>query len=289
MKKLIILLLATFQISQIYSQEFEKLGANDSTGRYIKVNDIVMYFECYGSGHPLLLVHGNNGSMKSFYYQVKDFSKKFKVYAVDSRAQGKTSDSSEELSYAQMASDLAVLLDSLGLDSVYYYGHSDGAIIGLELAYAHPEKIKKMVIGSGNFLCDSTAIFSRALDEVKKWEYNEFNPAMNNFLYEASKSREEDSIKFEKLKLVLVKYPNFTIQQLIKIKTPSLILAADHDLIRDEHTLTLFRALPNSYLCILPGTTHVLRWEKPELVNQIVSDFFLTPFKKIDRFWFFEK
>lgn len=288
MKTFILFLIVFFQICLVYSQDVKKLGRNDEAGKYMKVNDIEMYYEIYGTGHPLLLVHGNNGSMRGFYNQVKEFSKYFQVIAVDSRAQGKSTDSPQEISYSLMASDCAVLLDSLGIDSVYFYGHSDGAIVGLELAYSHPDKVEKMVLGSGNFLCDTTALFPYALNEVKSWDYSKINTTSDRLIYYTSKSRKEDSIKFEKLKVLLLKYPNFTREQLAEIKTPALILAADHDLIKDEHTLALYHALPNSQLCIVPGTTHILREEKPELVNLIVSDFFNQPNKDIDRFKMFK-
>lgn len=121
-------------------------GSNPKAGKYEYVNDIKVYYETYGKGEPVLLLHGNSNSMESFTYQIPELAKYFKVIAIDSRAQGRTTDSDQEISYKLMASDVAALIDKLNLDTVSIVGWSDGGNVGLELAYAHPEKVKK----SGN-------------------------------------------------------------------------------------------------------------------------------------------
>jgi pimeloyl-ACP methyl ester carboxylesterase len=91
----------------------------------------------------------------------------------------------------------------------------------------------------------------------------------------------------KKLEYMWSDYPNFTPEQLKMIKTPTLVMAGDHDLISDELTLSLYEALPHAQLCILPGTTHTLLWEIPELANQTILNFLKTPCRDIDRLYFF--
>jgi len=93
-------------------------GSNKQVGKYANVNDIKVYYEIYGAGEPLLLLHGNSGSIENFLYQIPDLSKKYKVIAVDSRAQGRSTDSDKEITYALMASDMSELIDKLNLGSV---------------------------------------------------------------------------------------------------------------------------------------------------------------------------
>ena len=126
-------------------------GSNPAAGKYIDVNDIKVYYEIYGEGEPLLLLHGNSGSIENFIYQIPELSKHFKVIAVDSRAQGRTSDSDQEITYALMASDMSELIDKLNLGKVNVVGWSDGGNIGLELAFAHPEKVLKVVAFGANY------------------------------------------------------------------------------------------------------------------------------------------
>ncbi len=126
-------------------------GSNLAVGKYIDVNDIKVYYEVYGDGEPLLLIHGGGGSIEDFDFQIPELSKYYKVIAVDSRAQGRTTDSDKEITYALMASDMAALIDKLNLGSVNILGFSDGGNNGLELAYAHPEKVRRLITFGSNY------------------------------------------------------------------------------------------------------------------------------------------
>ena len=117
-----------------------------------------MYYEIYGTGEPLLIIHGNGGSIKKFLYQIPYFSKNYKVVLADSRAQGKSVDGGDSLSYEMMADDLNALLDTLRMDSCYVIGWSDGGINGLLLAMRHPEKVKKLAVTGANLWPDTTAV-----------------------------------------------------------------------------------------------------------------------------------
>ena len=117
-----------------------------------------MYYETYGKGEPLLIIHGNGGSINDFRYQIPYFSKGYKVILADSRAQGKSVDASDSLSYEMMTDDLSALLDTLHMDSVYVIGWSDGGINGLLLAMRHPEKVKKLAVTGANLWPDTTAV-----------------------------------------------------------------------------------------------------------------------------------
>ena len=147
-----ILLLATATIfvqcaaAQIFSVDTTKIGSNDLVGHYAKIRGFNMYYETYGAGQPLLLIHGNGGSISNFMYQVPYFAKRYKVIVADSRAQGKSVDAGDSLSHEMMADDMNALLDTLHLDSCYVIGWGDGGINGLLLAMHHPDKVKKLAI-----------------------------------------------------------------------------------------------------------------------------------------------
>src|ERR1700739_990562 len=132
--------------SNLYSFSQQKInyGNNPSAGKYYNIRGIKMYCEIYGEGKPLLMIHGNGGSIQAFENNIPYFSKKYKVIALDSRAQGKSIDNNDSLSFEMMADDEAALLDYLHIDSAYVIGWSDGAINALLLAMRHPEKVKKL-------------------------------------------------------------------------------------------------------------------------------------------------
>src|SRR5437868_12890116 len=131
MKKISLLLLIIFLEGAVksYTQssfDTSIFGRNKAVGHYIKTRGFSMYYETYGKGEPLLMIHGNGGSINNFVYQIPYFSQQYKVIVADSRAQGKSVDNSDSLSYEMMADDLNALLDSLQLDSCYVIGWSDG-------------------------------------------------------------------------------------------------------------------------------------------------------------------
>ncbi|MGZ4013050.1 MAG: alpha/beta fold hydrolase [Mucilaginibacter sp.] len=120
-----------------------KYGRNAAVGKYADIRGFKMYYETYGQGEPLLIIHGNGGSINNFLYQIPYFAKNYHVVIADSRAQGKSVDLTDSLSYEMMTDDLNALLDQLHLKSCYVIGWSDGGINGLLLAMRHPDKVKK--------------------------------------------------------------------------------------------------------------------------------------------------
>ncbi|MGH2565179.1 MAG: alpha/beta fold hydrolase, partial [Ginsengibacter sp.] len=119
-------------------------GNNSTAGKFYNIRGIKIYCEIYGKGKPLLLIHGNGGSIASFENNIPYFSKRYKVIAMDSRSQGKSRDENDSLSFEMMADDAAALLDTLHIDSAYVLGWSDGGINALLVAMRHPEKVIKL-------------------------------------------------------------------------------------------------------------------------------------------------
>ncbi len=267
-------------------------GSNSAAGNYVNVNDIKVYYEIYGEGEPLLLLHGNSGSIENFIYQIPELSKHFKVVAVDSRAQGRTSDSDQEITYALMASDMAELIDKLKLGKVNIAGWSDGGNIGLELAYAHPEKVLKVVAFGANFthenwMAPPNSVVMAPDDPL----IQKSSEIMQKFMT-SSKRLSPDTLKIpiikKKLENLTEKYPNFTPEQLKTIDVPFLVVAGDHDLISLDQTFALFTNLPQSQLFIVPHASHLAPAEYPELINSIVTRFIKTPYTDIDPYYFFK-
>lgn len=253
------------------SNDNTKYGSNEKVGKYIKTRGLKIYFETYGEGEPLLIIHPNGGSIKSFLYQIPYFSKTYKVILADSRAQGKSEDNGDSLSYEMMADDLNALLDSLHIDSCYVIGWSDGGINGLLLAMRHPDKVKKLAVSGANLWADTTAvdpfIFQRTMvqkDSVDKLP------------------RTPENINRQKLMRLLANEPNIPIEQLQMIKCPTLVIGGDHDVLRPKHTLLIAEGIPNSYLWVIPNSGHATPIYHKNIFNDGVSNFFKTPYRKIE-------
>jgi pimeloyl-ACP methyl ester carboxylesterase len=258
-------------------------GANAAVGKYAEVNGIKVYYETYGEGEPLMLFHGNGAAIGSFSSLIPGLAKHFKVIAVDSRAQGKSSDSGAEITYALMAQDMSALITQLKLGSVNVLGWSDGGNIGLELALAHPEQVKKLVTFGANY----THVDYEAPDN--KLPIQQDDPRVQSTkaaIAEAAKSwpRPTPAVK-QRLQDLMDKYPNITTSQLQTIKTPVLVVAGDHDGIKIDQTISLYQNLPHAQLWIVPGATHFVAMEQPDVVNREVIAFLTTPYRDISTYY----
>jgi pimeloyl-ACP methyl ester carboxylesterase len=179
MRTLLLYVVVFFIVSDSIAQDIQKIandfqnemskttyGKDDKAGKFYDVRGFKMYCEIYGTGEPLLIIHGNGGSINNFLYQIPYFSKKYKVIIADSRSQGRSEDKGDSLTYEMMADDYAALLDVLKLDSVNVIGWSDGGINGLLLAIRHPKKVKKLAITGANLVPDTTAVPQEIWDMV---------------------------------------------------------------------------------------------------------------------------
>jgi pimeloyl-ACP methyl ester carboxylesterase len=259
-------------------------GSNEQAGKYADVNGIKIYYEIYGAGEPLLLLHGQGGSIQTFLLQIPELSKHFKVIAVDSRAQGRSTDSDKEITYGLMASDMSALMDKLNLTSVHVVGWSDGGNIGLELALAQPQKVKKLVTFGANYTHEN---FMAPPDSVTMDPNDPRLLKVTPMLQKLKEGLDKLSPAVrKKLSDLGEKYPNLTVEQLKQIKVPVLVVVGDRDLINLDQTISLFRSLPHSQLLIVPGASHAVPIEQPELINSQVIKFLSTPFRDLDRYYF---
>ena len=245
-------------------------GNNSEAGNYAPVNGIKMYYETYGEGKPLLLIHGNGGSVFSCREQIPFFSKHYKVIAVDSRGQGQTNDNADSLTYDLMADDIHAFLEYLKIDSVYIFGQSDGAIVGLILAIRYPKKVKMLAAMAPNTRPDSGALYPEIIEKMSR--------DVARLSDSVSKGYKE---KISRLKLVrmMMYQPRISNQDLGKITAPVLLMSGDRDVIIPTHILEIYSALPKAQLCVLPGSTHFALRQNPTVFNETILRFFTKPFE----------
>jgi pimeloyl-ACP methyl ester carboxylesterase len=246
-------------VTKVFSQTNSIVyGNNLQAGRYAVINGIDLYYETYGSGEPLILLHGNGGSINSFSNQIPFFEKYYHVIAIDSRMQGKSGGLSDSISYDMMASDFCALLDYLNIDSAYVLGWSDGGIDGLIMAMRCPEKVKRLAVSGANIVPDSSALPNSDIVSMK------------NFV-EHDKTASKTEIALNKMMLY---QPNIIFADLQKIRCPVLVMAGDHDIIKPEHTLKIFQSIPLAFLCVFPDSNHGVCQQHPKLFNETVLAFF---------------
>lgn len=278
--------ITTVVASQVFAQSSENhragsYGNNPSAGSFVNVNGVTLYYEQYGTGKPLLLIHGNGQSIWSMRNQIHFFRSNYRVISPDSRGHGKSGLSTDSLTYSQMAADLAGLLESLKADSALVIGWSDGGNVGLLLAMGWPQLVDKLVIMGANLNADSAAIEGWALD----WVSRQTKQAKRQISI-GDTSRNWHLVK-QHLNL-LAHQPDISLSELSGIRSPTLVVVGDRDIIRHEHTLLIFRHLPYAQLAVLPGQTHFVPATDAVLFNTIIGRFFSSPFTTPDSKDFFK-
>jgi pimeloyl-ACP methyl ester carboxylesterase len=258
--------------SIITSKIDNSYGNNSKAGKYVYVNDVNIYYEVYGNGNPLLLLHGNGGNIEGMKHQIEYFSKSYKVITMDCRGRGKSELGKDTLSYMQMTKDVVSLLEYLHLDSVYVIGRSDGGIISLLMGIYFPQKVKKIAAFGANLSPDTVAGYLSLIEQVHRERVQAEEMIERN-------DTTRDWYLIRQLNRLMEFQPHISADDLKKIKSPVLILSCDRDIIKEEHTLFIYRNIPRANLCIFPGETHWITSENPDLFNSTVSKFFSGNYK----------
>jgi pimeloyl-ACP methyl ester carboxylesterase len=266
-----LLLCASLCASMARSQALSPIpyDHNPATGKFYDINGFKMYTEVYGSGPPLLMIHGNNGDMSAFAKNVPYFATHYKVILADSRSQGRSLDPDHPLTFEMMADDYAALLDAMHIGSAYVIGWSDGGIDALLLAMRHPEKVKRLVSTGAN-LWPTADAFAPGLWDGEKKEYD--SGVHRTYLT----AREKND---RKLFLLDWQEPHIKLAQLHAIQAPSLIICGDHDLISISHTVLIYQNIPHANLWVVPNSGHGTLREHTDDFDRQVDKFFTDPYK----------
>ncbi|WP_158795397.1 alpha/beta fold hydrolase [Pedobacter sp. L105] len=249
-------------------------GNNKKAGRYYNIRGFKMYCETYGTGKPMLMIHGNEGSIKTFAGIIPYFSDHYQVIVADGRSQGNSYDSKDSLSFEMMADDYAALLDTLHIDSAYIIGWSDGGINALLMAMRHPEKVKKIAASGPNLWPDSTAIDPKIWEEEnKKYTLTVNNPRKT--------AQEKEDWKFFMLDW---DQPHITLSSLHHIKCPVLVMGGDHDMIRKDHLTAIYKNIPQANLWILDNSGHGTLFEHRWKFEHYVNNFFSSDYQKTNTY-----
>ncbi|WP_313032204.1 alpha/beta fold hydrolase [Soonwooa sp.] len=228
-------------------------GRNKS-GEFLVVKDAKIYYETYGEGPVLVLLHGNGGSITDFYKQIPFFEKHFKVIAIDTRGQGRSTNlSKQDYSYEGFADDLFEVVKQLNLSKIKIIGWSDGGNTGLIFAKNHPELIDKLVTIGAN-------LYPEGVDESL------LNEIKNDF-------ENEDNTDDKRLLKLMLTQPKLKPEDLNLIKIPTLVVAGETDIIKKEHTDLIQKSLPTSELLIVKKAGHYVPFEQPKILNNEILKF----------------
>lgn len=217
--------------------------------------DIQLHYAEYGSGEPLILLHGNSDSGAYFVNQVPYFEKDYRVIALDTRGHGESPRGTAPFTLEQFAADLESFMDEQGIDKANLLGFSDGGNIALLFALSHPERVNALVIDGANLYPDGID------DEVH---------AQIDDAYDMAQSMgDEQSLEFLRL---MAEEPSIDPAQLASLDMPVLVIAGTDDMIKEEHTRLIADSIPGAQLAIIEGT-HFVAYENPDEFNRVVGEF----------------
>jgi pimeloyl-ACP methyl ester carboxylesterase len=234
---------------------------------YADVGGVQTWYAEHGTGDPLVLLHGAFTDASEFGATIPALAERFRLFTPERRGHGHTPDVPGPISYDLMAADTAAFLDELGIGRSHLVGHSDGANVALLVALSRPDLVGRLVLISANFHHDGLAA-----------DLDLSDLAANDYLADAYGQVSPDGrghfpVIADKIYRMATTEPTLDESDLARVAVRTLVMAGDDDMISAEHTLRLYRGIPDSELAVVPGTSHALIIEKPDLCNRIILDF----------------
>jgi len=233
------------------------------------INGISLFYASIGHGSPVVLLHGGLSNSDYWGNQVKVLSAHHRVIVVDSRGHGRSTRDARPYGYDLMADDVVALLDTLHIVRADVVGWSDGAILGLDLAIRHPDRVGKVFAFAANTVTsgvqenvEKAPVFARFIERARG-EYAKLSATPKDydaFVAQITKMWETE--------------PNWTDAQLQSIRAQVLVVDGDHDeAIKRAHTEYIAATIPNAGLLILPNTSHFAFLQDPALFNAALLHF----------------
>ena len=219
---------------------------------YSEVNGLKMYYEIYGEGKPLVLIHGGGSTIETTFGRVIPMlAKHRKLIAVELQAHGRTRDRDSEVSFDQDADDVAALLKNLNILKADIFGFSNGGTTALQIAIRHPELVDKLVAASA--LCKRNGVPSQFWDFMEQARLENMPEQLKEGYKKVASDTSGLQIMHDKDAKRIVNFKDIPDEKIKSIKAPTLIIIGDKDVITPEHAIEMHRLIDNSELAIIPG------------------------------------
>jgi pimeloyl-ACP methyl ester carboxylesterase len=235
---------------------------------YAPVNGVKIWYATFGRGEPVILLHGGLANANYWGNQVRALEARYRVIVMDSRGHGRSTRNDQPYGYDLMAGDVVALMDFLKIKKAAIVGWSDGAILGLDIALTHPERVSKLFAFAANSDPSGVAdiaqspVFNAFIARAEK-EYETLSPTPGEyqaFLAQITKMWETQ--------------PNWTAADLQRIAVPTWIVDADHDeAIKRENTEFMAAQIPNAGLLLQPEVSHFSFIQDPDQFTADVLHF----------------
>ncbi|HEU4999444.1 MAG TPA: alpha/beta hydrolase [Lapillicoccus sp.] len=245
---------------------------------YADVNGLHLYYETYGSGSPLVLLHGGMLTIDlNFATLIPTLAQTHTVIGVELQGHGRTANIDREITYPHLASDVVALLDHLGIDQAAVLGHSMGGGVALELAVSHPDRVSAIVPMSASISKDG---MHPDLSDPSTFETSPIMPTAQDFAdfkaaYERLSPHPEQFDAFlMSLSGMDQDFAGWSDEQVAGITCPVLIVQGDTDFTLVSHAAVMLEKIPGSALAVLPATTHMQVTRRDTILLPILAQFF---------------
>lgn len=244
---------------------------------YADVNGLHMYYELYGQGSPLVLLHGGMLTIDlNFATLIPALAREHQLIGVEMQGHGRTADTGREITPAALASDVVGLLDQLGIDRAHVFGHSMGGAVALELGVNHPGRVRSLVPASASVRPDG---LHEDLTDPARQATSARMPTQQDFLdfqdaYQRLSPHPDHFNDFlTTLSQSTADTQGWSAEQLATITAPTLLVLGDRDFTTVEHGALMQQLIPGAQLAILPGTTHMQVTRHADLLLPMLTRF----------------
>ena len=273
-------------IAMLFFTVFQSSGqqSTPADSGYVPVNGIKVYYEVYGEGRPIVLLHGAFYTIDMNWGQlIPDLSKTRKVIAIEFQGHGHTPFSDRKLSIATLASDVEGVMDYLKIDSADVAGYSMGGSVAYQFAVQSPKRLRKLVIISSTYKTDGWLPIVNSAFKKFKPEFFDNTPFQTG--YDAVAPDKAKWTNFLKQMLDFVKVPfNVGDSNIAKIAAPVLIISGDNDGLDKIELMKTYQLLgggvtadlqpmPKSHLAIVPSQGHVSLMMQTKIILDYLNDF----------------
>lgn len=220
-----------------------------------------IYYEVYGTGYPLILLHGNGESMRYFHNQIDAFSEVYQLILIDTRGHGHSTFGDLPLNFNLFVDDVIAVMDKLKINTTHLLGFSDGGNTAIALALHYPKRVRTLILNGANLMPEglNNAVRHQIFREHMLYSF------LSLFSVKAKRKKETISL--------MIDQPQFSDKEIQEINIPTFVIVGEHDMIKQTHTDKIVSLIKNAKLQIIPHADHFTAEKLPNEFNDAIMRF----------------
>lgn len=241
-----------FSCQENTSQIYTSMDSTSFSSGYSQVNGLRMYYEIYGQGKPLVLIHGGGSTIQtSFGRLIPLLAPTRQLICVELQAHWRSGDRDSEISFEQDADDVAALLQNLNIAKADILGFSNGGNTALQMAIRHPQQCGKIIAAS--VLLKREGAFPQFWEFMKNGTFEQMPQAYKEAFLQVNPDSTKLHTMYRKCAYRMIHFTDFPDEQLQSIQLPVLLMNGDTDVATSEHVVAMAKLIPHCRLAIIPG------------------------------------